>query len=659
MGLLLRGTPVNAAESEADTRIPEMELLCTDAVPPPVLDAAEDPRFVINRSGAVTLSKKKENLLMEFNLGGNAHPAWVQVERVTHKGVRHPVACGQVDDGMRYRLPEADPETEKDVLVVRLFDLPRSAVEQARLRSVREEREKVLLTPGIIESEQAALRDWAEVGLVAKTVEQFALSTDGKEEVLAKAVIANALSIVAQLGAACPGAGSAASGPALLNKLCEENRSLDSQLGTVSEALDRYSRAMRDAALKERRTEFRVALRAAAETLKPGARLEGEAREAHCTQIAMLNWLHDDERPHLVAQVELPLVDGARIVEATYGGGDSRQDLSSGMHKPLAVLLHDVTSGVELGVGTQQVITGRNDAADAVAGAFSFMIRLAKLAPGALPAAVGGKVFPAAHRELDFSVKAPTLICLDQTTAPAGASERVLKATLKADMGAPPLARIGTRTLVVEPLDKGSRREVYVCDAKPCEPSKDNVKVRNRVILDADQGSSFLLLVEVAGTAAMEGQGGFTTPRYAPLGSSAGPQRVYELRGDYRTQDLASVSVLFGVRLSRSWLLAGGPSVLVGTSGGTFSQLGLRAGWEFARGVVLTTGPSLRFVQTATKEAPLGSRIALANGEEPKVPAPPGLEYQPRFGWSVGLGVDASVLTDAGKSLLKSVGVTE
>ncbi|RKG71290.1 hypothetical protein D7W79_30870 [Corallococcus exercitus] len=666
MGWLLAGMPVSAAEPASGTDIKEMELLCKGAELLPSQGEPLDPRFIINRLGAVKLSKKAAPL-MAFDLGGNEVSAWVQVERVTPKGVRHLFACGSVDHGVRYRLPEADAATEKDRLVVRLFDRPRGAAEQARLRSIREEREKVLLTPELIEREQAALRKWADVGAITEAVGKFVVSpkpNDTLEKSVEKA-IADARSVVDLLETACPGGSVSTSEPGLLKKICEEKRSLQGMLGAVSEALGRYSDALKNDALKDRRQEFRDALRVAAGGLKPGALPEGDAREAHCTQIAMLNWLRSEKASHLVAQVELPLVDGERIAEAAYGGGDSRQDLSPVKDRPLAVLLHDVTSGVELGVGAHQVISGRNEPVEALAGFFSVAVRMlgvAKFAAAEQPA--GAKVLPpqATSRGLDFSVDAPTLVCLGNPhneTASDGTPERVAKATLKVDTGAPSFARVGTRTLVVEPLEKGTRREIYVCDAQPCEPSKDNAKVRNRVVLDADQGSSFALLVEVAGTAAMEGQGGFTTPRYMPLGSSAGPQRVYELRGDYRTQDLASISVLFGRRMSRKWTLALGPSLLVGTSGGTFSQVGLRLGYEFSRGVFATTGPSLRFVQTATKEAPLGSRIAVANGDEPNVPAPPGLESQPRWGWSLGLAVDASALADAGKSLLKSVGVTE
>ncbi|MFP2895234.1 hypothetical protein [Corallococcus sp. 4LFB] len=665
MGWLLTGMPVNAAEPVPAADSDEMKLLCTGVEVVPRLGLPSDPRFVINRMGAVKLVRDAKPL-MAVDLGGNDRSAWVQVERVTPKGVRHPVACGPVNHGLRYLLPDADAATEKDRLVVRLFDLARGREEQARLQSIREEREKVLLTPEFVEREQAALRNLANVDAITDAVKRFVVSPTPKADVEASVVgaLTEAASVVEQLRAACPDGKSTSSGPALLKKICEEERTLEVKLKAVSEAFKRYDQALKDDAFKDWRKEFRDALQVAARDLKPGAQVEGKAYEEHCKQVAMLNWLHSDKVSHLVAQVELPMVEGSRIVEASYGEGDSKQDLPSGSNEPLAVLLHDVVSGAELAVGTSQSLAEPKGPAEALAGAITFLAN-AKMLGGiarAPAASLGAPAKSSPQRLLGFSAEWPSLVCPGKPQGPpanAGPSEGNVEVTLKVDVGAPSLARTGTRTLIVEPLDKGSRREIYVCDGQPCEPSKENAKVRNRVVLNADREDTLSLLVELAGTAALEGQGGFTTPRYVALGSSAGPQRVYELRGDYRAQDVASISVMLGVRLSQDLLVALGPSLLVGTSGGTFSQVGVRLGIKLTHGVFFTTGPSLRFVQTATKEAPLGSRIAVANAEEPKVPAPPGLEYQPRLGWSVGLAVDTSALTDAGKSLLKTVGVTQ
>ncbi|MBZ4416194.1 hypothetical protein [Myxococcus sp. RHSTA-1-4] len=702
MGLLLAGMPVGAeppvppaataapvqpapvvaaptppAASESVGAINDEELLCESDLRSLELVASGDASFVIERTGVVTLQKETAaGPTMRFDLGKDDEESppregWVRVERVTPKGVRRSIACGPVVSGLGYRLPDVEGGTDSDILVVRLFDVPRGKVEQARLKAIRAEREKALLTTELIERERAMLRKLADVGGVSKAVKRLGdVPVPPTGLVDAVKAVASAQSVVDQLKSSCPRSSLPETAPALLKHICEEKGSLDEKLGALSRMLESYELALRDKKLQERRKELRDALVAAAGALKAGEEPEAAAREAHCAQVALLNWLHSDSASRLVAQVELPVADRAHIVETAYGIGDSKQAMPSGNEGSLAVLLHNVTTGVELGVGAHRVVSEPKGPAEAVAQLISTLVTLrtqasdaelawmARVAPHSSLLGPSPGVPPLS--KLDFSPKTPTFLCLDNprdSIGNDGTPARVADATFKVDAGAPPIARIGTRAIAVEPLDKGTTREVYVCDAQPCEPSKDNAKVRNRVVLDADRGSPFPLLVELAGTAAFEGQGGFATPRYVPLGGSAGPQRVYELRGEYEAQKLASVSVLFGLRVSRKLTLALGPSLLVGTSGGTFSQAGLRIGYEFARGAFLTTGPSVRFVQTATQEVRLGSRIAVENSEEPKVPSPPGLEYQPRLGWSLGVAVDVSTLADAGNSLLKTVGV--
>jgi hypothetical protein len=215
--------------------------------------------------------------------------------------------------------------------------------------------------------------------------------------------------------------------------------------------------------------------------------------------------------------------------------------------------------------------------------------------------------------------------------------------------------------------------ELDVCNKRPCDSVKDAERVRNKVKLevDADNKVSFPVLIELAGTMAFGSGLSFGTPRYEPIGGPTGPDQVYELRSVYEAHRAFSVSLMFGVqpgsfalfdiwpKSQGKWVFSAGPSLLVGAGGGFFSQLNVRVGYELAKGSYITLGPSWRIVETATGQAPLGSRIAVERKDDAKVPEPKGTESRLRPGLSLGVSIDMSVLADGGKSLLKAVGVSE
>ena len=615
--------------------------------------------FSIARTGVVTVNRDAEEPLLQFDLGsapGESTPreGFVRIDLVKKSGAKQ-TACARVKNGAVYRFPTALDASQEDHLVVRLYDVPRDEAEKERFLTLRQGREKALFTQKIADGERAELRKKLKLEeriiKVAKALENVPPPKDGAFAL--NQAIEDTHAELERAQADCPRADKKDEAARLLVDLCDEAKSIQASLKGLRQKLINHENTPRDAANLQRRHERLKEVVSTAALLATSAPPPGTDGQEHCKRVEALIWLRDDAAARLVVQSELPLVHPGRIIHARYDAGNTRETLPP--DELLAVLLHRVPTEVQLGTGIlTRTVAQQQTLASLLESAFTLTVPLLKKAGtlGVLPRSTAKASWkdlnPDDPQGLKLDPRYPTLVC-HQTGE--------LKYTV--DPGAAPIAALGTRVAYKGRLKDGKATELFVCNKTPCETKEDHEFLRTRVTLEPEQASVFPVLVELSATGALGRGLSFGSPHYVPIGGPTGPQRVYELRSEYEAQEAFSLSLLFGYRVSRRWALALGPSVLVGPSGGTFSQFNLRGALEMTRGAYFTFGPSMRLVQTATQETRLGARVAVENKDDPKVPTPLGLEYRPRFGLSLGISVDVSVLSEAGKGLLKAVGVTQ
>ncbi|MDC0711425.1 hypothetical protein POL68_23340 [Stigmatella sp. ncwal1] len=621
---------------------------CPKDIPGLVETPESEPAYRVARTGIVKVFPEVKQWRVQFDLGpepeeSERREGFVSIEWVKPRDSSWRV-CGKVKNGVTYRLPDALPVGDEDKLVVRLYDLPRGEAEQKRSMALRDAREKELLTPALVERERAALRGQPWLRKIAEVAEQLAdvPPPPGGVKELATAV-EDALATLDQLLGCPQNEAEMNAEPPLFRELCAEAVRIRTSLDGVARRLIRYQNALGAREFQSQRAALLVDLQEAARKLDAGGQPEGEVRDAHCQAVAVLSWLREDSAARWVAQVELPLASPGEVVSVQYKTGAVHAVRPLGT--PLAVLVQKVPAAEQLG---SLVSSGKRQQQQGLSQSLADFVMFAARALGV--AGPGSRVLGVAPIDPQGSPLAPkvdrrwpTLVC--ETPG------------FKIDAGSEPLSSWGTRSLFIGRLEAGAETVLHICDKSPCDAKPDNPQLRNTVTLEPEWESSFPVLVELAGTAAPVKGLSFGSPKYEPIGGPSGPQRIYELGSTYEAQDAFSVSLLFGYQFHRRLALALGPSVLVGASGGIFSQLNLRMGVEVSRGAWFTFGPSLRFVKSATGDAPLGSRITVDNRDGAKVPEPR-TEYRPRLGLSLGVSVDVSTLAEAGKGLLKAVGVT-
>ncbi|NOK08019.1 hypothetical protein [Corallococcus exercitus] len=679
MGLLLMA-PVAVAEDSGGKPLPSAppsaraqaesteltEALCKESLPQLELKADGKALYRISRAGKVTVQDQAKELLFEFNFGQKEREGIVRIELVKPQEATSQVVCGHVTSGKTYQLPQTLWLNSTDKLVVRLYDVPRGEFELKRFKDIAAGRQTALLTEEVIGRELAQLRQQVGLKELKEEVEglgRFPAPVDGVT-VLHGSIDKARKKL--ELDGCSRGEAADASPAPLLHHFCSEAQVIDKSLQTLATLLESYRNALADKKRQAEQQRLLGELRGFAKTLDGGTTPKEEVRKAHCEQLAALNWLHAEAAPRLITQVELPLIPSRQVLHVSYGTGNPKSTRPPG--EQTAVLLHQVPTGAQVGVEEhQREFHQQATLAQAFADAVGVMVPLAAKSTTITWLELSD-IARSFKRGEDF--KTLTDLFGDLTAAPQLPSLDPLRPTLlcqegdaqlKLDTGAAPIAPVGTRSFLVAPLKAGTATEISVCDKSPCVAQADGSHLKNKVTLEpqAEEESRFPFLVELAGTASFERGLSFGAPRYEAIGGTAGPQQLYELRREYEAHRAFSLSVLFGYRL-KPWLaLVAGPSVLVGASGGTFSQLNFRFAFPVTRGAYLTVGPSMRLVESATEVAPIGSRIAVENSSEPKVPTVPGTEYRPRFGLSLGFSVDVSVLTDTGKTLLKSAGVTQ
>lgn len=164
--------------------------------------------------------------------------------------------------------------------------------------------------------------------------------------------------------------------------------------------------------------------------------------------------------------------------------------------------------------------------------------------------------------------------------------------------------------------------------------------------------------------------GGFT---YEPVGGATGPDQLYELqRHDEAARQitLSELLVIYPLPLFKldrycggprniscqayRWLegfaIGAGPSFLAGSDAKWLAQWNLRLGFEIPdSGVLLTVGPSWRYVQVPTY-TPEGTVVSVPRASG--VPAAPATNEQLQIGATIGVAIDLSLISEAAKGVV-------
>jgi hypothetical protein len=145
-------------------------------------------------------------------------------------------------------------------------------------------------------------------------------------------------------------------------------------------------------------------------------------------------------------------------------------------------------------------------------------------------------------------------------------------------------------------------------------------------------------------------------PKFEPVFGADGPDQIYQMQRRVDPRSVVSTSLLFGLRPCDSWIVAIGPALFVGPSGGAFTQWSVRGGWNFAKSFVLTFGPSARFLSIPS-DYKIGDFVSVPRGANGSV-SPPAIQshYAAEVQFDVGLAIDLASLGSSASDAIKGFG---
>jgi hypothetical protein len=220
-----------------------------------------------------------------------------------------------------------------------------------------------------------------------------------------------------------------------------------------------------------------------------------------------------------------------------------------------------------------------------------------------------------------------------------------------------------SRTVISERLDADREYHVRICRGiDPCDDKATDAQIAaERTFTTRGTHAIVGVIAELAYSIGGGPTGGFAFER---VGGLTGADALYRLESRDRLEDRATFSTLlviyppyFDSERTAASLLPGfavGPSVVQGTSASLFKQWNFRLVFEprFARGVLVTGGLSVRQVGVP-RYFDVGSIVAVPRSD----PAPDiARRDETLYLWSVGVGVDLNLVTDAIGKLFKSTG---
>jgi hypothetical protein len=241
-------------------------------------------------------------------------------------------------------------------------------------------------------------------------------------------------------------------------------------------------------------------------------------------------------------------------------------------------------------------------------------------------------------------------------------------AWMVADTTLAPTAATETVGRVFGDLDAEHVDDLVACASDTCTAAVDDKTVRARATLTPNRTGSWTLMAEITGGLSVMSRysvscrclGVFELlgpPSFEPVNRGDGPDQIFELRTRSDPRNVVSTSLILGRYYSDRWLLGFGPSLLVGTSGGAFTQWNMRFAYRLSdKGAYLTFGPSLRFLPDPVDHQ-LHDRVSVTKSASGAATAPQiRTYYSPELQLDVGLGIDIGALGAAASDTIKSFG---
>ena len=340
--------------------------------------------------------------------------------------------------------------------------------------------------------------------------------------------------------------------------------------------------------------------------------------EAHCLSVGRVFALKNFGELRTMAVFELSAHPSQQTVLLQYGAGSQRleQDLSTG----------DVTI-IVAGAPTRSPVAFSHVEGDEIYPELSMAEGLARLVGTLGHFLAGGPL---------------------QTTACPAGIDRVV------DPAVSPIASMSTRARRLSDLNARHEQVVRVCSGATCTTEGATANVQNRLRIRPLEPNGWSLLME---TAFNISRSHLDSGRFEPVGR-AGPDQLFEFDHDYEFRRSITVSLLLGwrFRLGCVGFFAGmGPSLLIGTKGSALRQWNFRIGVDVGSGVFVTAGAGFRYV---------GRPLQYSDGDLVSVPLVNGTATAPAIAtnqrpvavFGIGLSINLSLLSDAGKGLISAMG---
>ena len=646
----------------------QQEALCPQDAPVMPKPATGQARFTLDKKGALKISEDKKAARVSFAFSDSSANAVARVDVVDGTGrPSRTIGCGSVDATSVYAFPDAGIP-DGTMLSVQLFDSGADSTQP-----LRAERAHVLAD--IEAAEKAALHGDGELRLFWTDARLAHL--DQADGVLDSA-IRRGKHLIGRIKDALTAWNCEASPESEFagRAVCDEMLAVGSAVSNVLVILERARAATIDEPLCRepppdqqrlcslRNDKFADALA----QLNVSAPLSPADTEAQCERIGKLRWLYTDGALRLVSRASIPIVQRENLIRADYDSSKPPIEAVPTKGK-LGFVVAAVPADETVKFATH---TGKLIASD-LGTIFTTFVPLALKA--GIPA-LGVAADPCAtdpnspickaklERERALArLSIRSLVCTDGVEITWPDHKHKSWVSFVFDPAVPPAAKTEARGYVFGPIDKDHVIDVVACKGDVCTGADDDKAVKTRVSLTPDRTGTFSLLLEVSvgvGVFDTDGSGhGFeimNAPQFQPVFGVEGPDQIYQMQRRVNPTNLVSTSLLLGIRPCDAWLVAIGPSLLVGPSGGAFTQWGLRGGWNFAKSFVLTFGPSARFLQVPT-DYKIGDFVSVPRGMNGSV-SPPAVQshYLAEFQFDVGLAIDLASLGSSASDAIKGFG---
>jgi hypothetical protein len=206
------------------------------------------------------------------------------------------------------------------------------------------------------------------------------------------------------------------------------------------------------------------------------------------------------------------------------------------------------------------------------------------------------------------------------------------------------------------------------CTAEPCTGADDDKNVRGRASLTPSRKKSWTMIAEVtlgvgllsrytADAGPWEPFEIESPPSFDPVNRGDGPDQLYQLKLKSDPRNAISTSLILGRYYTDRWFFGLGPSLLVGTAGGAFTQWNMRWAYRLGdKGAYLTLGPSVRFL-SAPVDYNVNDRVSVTKPASGTATAPVVRSYYtPELQFDIGLGLDIGTLGAVAADTIKSFG---